>query len=84
MSSAAWLDTKSGKVVTEQPEEGVQLVSPNVEQTAADADVIAAAEAAAEAEAAAAVPVKAPKPVKDAASEPAVVDETPAPVESAP
>lgn len=83
--AGAWLDTKSGKVVTEQPEEGVQLVSPNVEQTAADAEVIAAAEAAADAAAAAAaVPVKAPKPAKDAAPAPAVVDETPAPVESAP
>lgn len=82
--AGAWLDTKSGNVVTERPEEGVQLVSPDVEQTAADAEVIAAAHAAAEAEAAAAVPVKAPKPAKDAAPEPAVVDETPAPVESAP
>lgn len=82
--AGAWLDTKSGNVVTEQPEEGVQLVSPNVEQTAVDAEVIAAAHAAVEAAAAAAVPVKAPKPAKDAAPDPAVVDETPAPVESAP
>lgn len=35
-SSGTWFDTKSGKVVTSQPEEGVQLVAPGVEPTAAD------------------------------------------------
>lgn len=29
--AGTWIDSKTGKVVTSQPEEGVQLVSPNVE-----------------------------------------------------
>jgi hypothetical protein len=30
-NKGTWLDTKTGKLVTSQPEEGVQVVSPNVE-----------------------------------------------------
>jgi hypothetical protein len=33
-NSGTWYDTKAGKVVTSQPEEGVQLVAPGVEPTA--------------------------------------------------
>lgn len=34
--AGSWIDSKTGKVVTSQPEEGVQLVSPNVEATPDD------------------------------------------------
>lgn len=44
-NKGTWLDTKTGKVVTSQPEEGVQLVSPNVEPTAADEAAVEAAKA---------------------------------------
>ena len=32
-SKGVWLDSKTGKVVESQPEEGVQLVAPGVEAT---------------------------------------------------
>lgn len=32
-SKGVWFDTKSGKVVESQPEEGVQLVAPGTEFT---------------------------------------------------
>lgn len=32
-ASGTWLDTKTNKVVTSKPEEGVQLVAPGVEAT---------------------------------------------------
>ena len=32
-SKGVWLDTKTGKVVESQPEEGVQLIAPGVEAT---------------------------------------------------
>lgn len=32
-SKGTWYDTKAGKVVTSQPEEGIQLVAPGVEAT---------------------------------------------------
>jgi hypothetical protein len=35
-SKGVWLDSKTGKVVESQPEEGVQLVAPGVEATAAE------------------------------------------------
>jgi hypothetical protein len=35
-SKGVWFDTKAGKVVESQPEEGVQLVAPGVEATAAE------------------------------------------------
>ena len=35
-NKGSWIDSKTGKVVTSQPEEGVQLVSPNVEPTPDD------------------------------------------------
>jgi hypothetical protein len=31
MGKGQWIDSKTGKVVSSQPEEGVQLISPNVE-----------------------------------------------------
>lgn len=31
--SGAWIDTKTGKVVAKQPEEGVQLIAPGTEPT---------------------------------------------------
>lgn len=45
-NKGAWIDNKTGKVVTSQPEEGVQLVSPNVEPSAQDEAVVEAAKAA--------------------------------------
>lgn len=33
VSKGVWLDTKSGKVVESQPEEGVVLVAPGTEST---------------------------------------------------
>lgn len=35
-SKGQWLDTKTGKVVSSQPEESVQLVAPGSEPTPAD------------------------------------------------
>ncbi len=35
-SKGAWFDTKSGKVVSSEPEEGIQLVAPGVEATDAE------------------------------------------------
>lgn len=32
-SKGVWLDSKTGKVVESQPEEGVQLVAPGTEST---------------------------------------------------
>lgn len=32
-SKGVWFDTKAGKVVESQPEEGVQLVAPGVDAT---------------------------------------------------
>lgn len=45
-----WLDSKTGKVVDSQPEEGVQLLSPNVEPTPNDEAAVKAAEDAAKGE----------------------------------
>lgn len=36
MGKGQWIDNKTGKIVSSQPEEGVQLVSPNVEPTPDD------------------------------------------------
>lgn len=48
-SKGAWIDTKTGKVVTgKQPEEALQLVAPGVEMTSEEEAVIEAAKAAAE------------------------------------
>lgn len=33
-----WLDTKANKIVTDRPEEGVQLISPDVEPTSDETD----------------------------------------------
>lgn len=33
VSKGVWFDTKAGKVVESQPEEGVQLVAPGTEST---------------------------------------------------
>lgn len=46
-NKGTWIDTKTGKVVTSEPEEGVQLISPNVEPTPADEAAVEAAKAAA-------------------------------------
>ena len=35
-SKGVWFDTKTGKVVESQPEEGVQLVAPGVEASPDD------------------------------------------------
>lgn len=53
-----WIDTKTNKVVTSQPEEGVQLVSPNVEPTPDDEAAVERAKAALKAEAEAEAPAK--------------------------
>lgn len=44
-NKGTWIDSKTGKVVTKQPEEGVQVVSPNVEMTPADEAAVEAAKA---------------------------------------
>lgn len=45
-NKGTWIDNKTGKLVTSQPEEGVQVVSPNVEPTPADEAAVEAAKAA--------------------------------------
>lgn len=45
-NKGTWIDSKTGKLVTSQPEEGVQVVSPNVEVTPADEAAVEAAKAA--------------------------------------
>jgi len=62
-SKGVWLDTKTGKVVTAQPEEGVQLLAPGVEASAADLAGIEAAKAAAAPEPAKAKAAAAPEKV---------------------
>lgn len=49
-NKGTWIDTKTGKVVTSQPEEGVQIVSPNVDPTPADEAAVEAAKASVAAE----------------------------------
>ena len=39
-NGGVWFDTKTEKVVTSQPEEGVQLTSPNTETTPDEERVI--------------------------------------------
>lgn len=48
MSDGTWIDTKTGKVVTSQPEEGVQLHAPGTEVTPDVQAAIDAAKAAAD------------------------------------
>lgn len=50
-SKGVWLDTKTGKVVEAQPEEGVQLVAPGVEATPGELAVVERYKAEAPAEA---------------------------------
>lgn len=45
-NKGVWLDTKTSKVVTSQPEEGVQLISPDVEPTPNELAVVEATKAA--------------------------------------
>lgn len=49
--AGSWIDSKTGKVVTSQPEEGVQLVSPNVEPNPNDEAAVQRAKDALKAEA---------------------------------
>lgn len=35
-NKGSWLDTKSNKIVSSQPEEGIQLLAPGAEHTPAD------------------------------------------------
>jgi hypothetical protein len=45
-NTGTWIDNKTGKVVTSQPEEGVQLIAPGVEVTPDDQRAVDAAKAA--------------------------------------
>lgn len=47
--AGAWFDTKANKVVDARPEEGVQLISPDVEPTPAEVEWVAGIAAACDA-----------------------------------
>ena len=59
--SGVWLDNATGKVVTTEPTEGVQLVAPGGEVTPAVEAAIARAEGEAPLEVADAAPVETPE-----------------------